>query len=193
MKKLIRRVLCVVVIMCYLHTCSNGMGWGDDVPLLRRSLNSRLLVASCDGDSDGVQVLLEEKADQNSKSCQQYWTALMFASWRGYAKVIQALLEAGADVNARTNANQWTALMIASRFGQIEVVRMLIDAGADMTLKDVNGDTAADLAQLHGYDEVAQLLKDILETKNALPTITSAEWIDCSFDVLCDYVMPFVD
>jgi hypothetical protein len=168
-------------------------GWGDAIPLLRRSLNSRLLVASCDGDGDGVQGLLEEKADQNSKSRLHDWTALMFASWHGYAEVIRKLLEAGADVNARTHANAWTALMIASRFGQVDVVRMLIDAGADMTLEDSNGNTAADLAQQYGCDEIAQLFKNILETKDALPTITSAEWLNCPFDVLCVYVMPFVD
>jgi ankyrin repeat protein len=40
----------------------------------------------------------------------------------------------------------------------LEVVRALLQAHADPQLKDLDGDTARDLAERNGHEEIARLL-----------------------------------
>jgi hypothetical protein len=59
---------------------------------------------------------------------------------------VKLLLEAGARVNAVDN-NKCTALHMAAKRGYIGSVKLLLDHGADPSLKNVYGETAANIAQ----------------------------------------------
>ena len=52
----------------------------------------------------------------------------------------------------------WTAIMHAARNGHVSCVRTLLNAGADANLKNNDGKTALELAQMHKHDEVAKAL-----------------------------------
>lgn len=64
----------------------------------------------------------------------------------------------GVDMNYR-NIEGVTALMVASQHGLEDMVRILIEAGADLTLQDVGGQTAYDMAAKAGHVAVADLLR----------------------------------
>ena len=82
-----------------------------------------LIIASTNGHTKIVAMLLEKGADVNAKN-NGGWTALHLASQDGYKKIVEMLLEKGADVNAKTN-NGWTALKLASQEGHTAIVEML--------------------------------------------------------------------
>ena len=54
----------------------------------------------------------------------------------------------------------WTPLMEAAIQGQAGAVSWLLDQGADPSLKDNDGNTAADLAKSQGHDAVVRLLSE---------------------------------
>ena len=59
---------------------------------------------------------------------------------------VKLLVEAGARVNA-VDGNKCTALHMAAMRGYIESVKLLLDHGADPALKNVYGETPANMAQ----------------------------------------------
>ena len=72
---------------------------------------------------------------------------------------MKVLLQAGATVDA-VNNDKHTALHFAAYMGKIQVVEELLNAGADKALKNINGDTALDLAQNKGHPAIVKLLRD---------------------------------
>lgn len=86
-------------------------------------------------------------ADLNARD-QYGQTPLMYAASEGdSADVLDALLKAGADVNAQTDAG-WTALMYAVRDAEdLALPLHLLNAAGDPTLRNSDGQSAADLAR----------------------------------------------
>jgi ankyrin repeat protein len=85
-------------------------------------------------------------------------TALQEAALHGLVDICRLLLSKKADVNA---VNEWkeTALFICGlKSGSVEIAQLLIDHGADLTAKDVDGNTALDMAVKNKNEAVAQLL-----------------------------------
>lgn len=60
------------------------------------------------------------------------------------------LLQAGANVNATDNSGM-TALHYAAWYGNLAAIQFLLDGAADTTLRDKNGQTAADIAAERGF------------------------------------------
>ena len=84
---------------------------------------------------------------------------LINACGNGILKEVQALLESlPTDINWQDD-NRWTPLMWASVNGHLDVVRYLICNGADVNIKNNNGETALDLAEKNGCEEVAEFLR----------------------------------
>lgn len=54
--------------------------------------------------------------------------------------------------------NGETALHYAARHGYVSSIELLLNAGADLSIKNVFGHTAADLAQMQGWNKMEQLL-----------------------------------
>lgn len=76
---------------------------------------------------------------------------------------LQALLADGADADG-LSPQGLTPLMFAAQAGSVEMVKILLAAGADVNAKMVvdgeeTDQTALQLAQNAGFEEVTQLLK----------------------------------
>lgn len=99
------------------------------------------------GDVAELQSLLAAGSDVDARD-QYGQTPLIYAISEGAgADVVGELLAAGAQVNVTTEAG-WTPLMYAARDADsAETVQQLMFAGADPTLRNAEGQTAADLAR----------------------------------------------
>ena len=99
------------------------------------------------GDAAAVREKLVAGANINARD-QYGQTPLMYAaSESNNAEVISALLGSGAELNAQTDTG-WTALMYAARDADnLAVPLYLMNAGADPTLRNSEGQSAADLAR----------------------------------------------
>lgn len=128
----------------------------EEESLRAKARNSKLFVASYDGDVAAVRALLAEGADINFKD-KEGNTALMAASSQGHLPVVQILLAKGADVNAKTNSGD-TALTLASEDGQLKVVQILLSKKVDINAKDIDGVTALMKAAMNGHFLVVQEL-----------------------------------
>ncbi|KAJ5641190.1 hypothetical protein N7490_005190 [Penicillium lividum] len=85
-------------------------------------------------------------------------------------EVLKDLIEKGAPINATMYQNHYsswrlfyfmglgTALHKAAELGKVDVVRYLISKGAESSIKDANGRTAVECAQIRGQSEVIKLL-----------------------------------
>jgi quinoprotein dehydrogenase-associated probable ABC transporter substrate-binding protein len=72
--------------------------------------------------------------------------------------IAKALLARKAKVDAQAK-NGMTALMIAASHNSAPMIGLLMDAGADPTLKNAQGQTAEDVANLNDNQEAAQAIR----------------------------------
>ena len=94
-------------------------------------------------------------------------TALQEAALAGCAEIVQLLLAEGALVNALNKWNESALIVGSLKSGVPEVATLLIDAGADMTLQDVDGLTALDMAIKSENELVAAVIKGRLASAAA--------------------------
>jgi len=73
-------------------------------------------------------------------------------------KIVDLLINAGADVNATDNDGN-TALMLAAKNGNLIVIQILLGNGANTSLKNQNGNTAADFAEEKERHQITSLLR----------------------------------
>jgi len=116
-----------------------------------------LMLASKNGYSEIVRVLIDAKADVNAATSRGN-TALMIASGNGHPEVVKVLISAKADLNAK-DLHDWTALITASYQGQTAVVTELIAAKAKLNEKDDQSKTALRWASGNKHIEIVKLLK----------------------------------
>jgi len=130
---------------------------GTDPNLADEEGRTPLMLAAFDGHTEAVDLLLQFGAKVDTRDVMGR-TALMYAASGPNADTVQSLLAGGASVDLADDAEHWTALMFAAAEGQSTVVRLLLAKGADRTLRDVDGDAAADFALQRGHRELAELL-----------------------------------
>ena len=99
-----------------------------------------LCAASCWGFVGIVHVLLVHGADPNLPE-DDIWTPLRWAAAHGHEDVVRELLAGGADPDLRTPIGD------AARRGSVGVVRALLEYGADPSERDLDGNTALELAE----------------------------------------------
>ena len=139
-----------------------GNGAHSNIPgnFQRTTLHS----AAWYGDFEMVQVLLDYKADVNSRS-DYNWTPLHETS-EGYSDsqyihrlpdVARLLLEHSADVNALDGYNT-TPLHLAAKNGRVGVVRVLLEHGANVGAEDNEGKTPLHTAAEFMAAEVVRVL-----------------------------------
>jgi len=124
------------------------------------------------GDTIPGQNLLAQSARKGSSGRLDMNRRLLDAVLFCNAEKTRALLGKGADPNARAGITNWsgmtnysylagrnfTALMVAADRGCVDVAALLIGKGADVTLKDVNGSDALDIArEMHNQEMVEYL------------------------------------
>ncbi|CAG0889060.1 unnamed protein product [Darwinula stevensoni] len=87
-------------------------------------------------------------------------TALHEAAYNGRDEVIAELLKAGAKINQqKETVNGWAAIHIASIRGHRSTVTLLLERGADINLATFGKQTAIDVAENNGQEEITSLLK----------------------------------
>jgi ankyrin repeat protein len=131
---------------------------GADVSAVGENGRTALMLAAYGGHHKIVELLLDLGADVNQRAPDGF-TALIFAASGPSPATVELLLNHDAEVDVREQGEQFTALMYAASEGEIENVKLLLRYGANPSLKDVDGDTAADFAQHKGHGEIVRLLR----------------------------------
>lgn len=121
-----------------------------NVNLANKSGENALMMAAFDGDLPTVKMLvLEKKASVNKRG----WAPIHYAATNGHLQIVQFLIAHGAKVNAYS-PSETTPLMMAIGSGNDELIKYLLDNGADLSLRNHEGYTAIDIAQLFGKDDI---------------------------------------
>jgi hypothetical protein len=130
----------------------------EDINVESGTWGAPLHVASRSGNSEVIDLLLQQNADVNVKSTSYYnWTPLHFASTFGHAKLVQLFLDRGADVDAQSSGYN-TSLRFATRDGHLEVARLLLLHGANVHIRGDDGLSPFQMAMMKRRVKIAQLL-----------------------------------
>jgi ankyrin repeat protein len=125
-----------------------------------------LMVASENGNARMVNLLLEKGIDVNVTDHYNN-TALSIAVRNRKHDVVKLLLEKGADINKANNDDD-TPLIHAISFGHVEIVKMLLEHPVIIEPYNDEKYGEIELAEDSGQDEIANLIKKYIETKNQI-------------------------
>ena len=128
---------------------------GVDVDHPNLSGETVLMMASLYGMLPEVKVLVDKRGAEINKSG---WTPLHYACTEGHLAVADYLLSKGAKVDALSESDT-TPLMMAVRSGNIQLVRLLLDRGADLQIRNHQGFSAIDVAELFNQEEISKGLR----------------------------------
>ncbi len=121
-----------------------------DVNLPNKSGETPLMMASIEGDLPLVETLaLKHQADINKTG----WTPLHYACTTGRLSVAQFLVANGANVNALSPSDT-TPLMMAVNSGNEQLIKFLLDNGADLRMRNHEGYSAIDVADLFSKTDI---------------------------------------
>ncbi len=126
----------------------NRIGWEG---------RTALMLATSDGNSEIVSLLINKGADLNQLNNIFGWTALIKAASDGNSEIITLLVDSGADLNQPSKWDR-TALMEAAKAGHLEIVKLLINMGTDLNQKTKDGWTLLMSAADGGNSEIFNLL-----------------------------------
>ncbi|GFO30223.1 ankyrin-1 [Plakobranchus ocellatus] len=114
--------------------------WGCEINALGGpSANSPLHMAAMAGHMDICQILIEARANVNSRN-EREDTPLIVASAGGHLDVVNLLVKNHASINRRGYLES-SALHVATELGHIDVCSYLISAGASLEDEDTYGNT----------------------------------------------------
>lgn len=114
-----------------------------------------LMFAALYGQMPEVKILVDQKQVPVNRSG---WTPLHYACTNGHLEIAQFLLDKGAVVDA-PSPNETTPIMMAIRAGNIQLVRLLLDRGADIRIRNQQGYSAIDVAELFNQEEIQKGLR----------------------------------
>ena len=122
-----------------------------------------LCAASHRGHTEIVKILLEKGAEPNALDHGwEHGSALYCASGRGYDAIVRLLLDAGAVVGLEEHAGYFSALHAAASVGNTSIVAMLISSGMDVNLSAGKPwdpqNTALSVASGQGHEKVVEAL-----------------------------------
>jgi ankyrin repeat protein len=117
-----------------------------------------LTAAILTGNSATALYLVSSGADTQQVAALGYTPALA-AAQEGDLAVMEALAEAGADLEAAGGPKADTPVAVAAARGHAAVVRFLVEQGVDLNFSNEDGDTALDLAEAGGYEDIARILR----------------------------------
>lgn len=123
----------------------------DSIPLIDANVTTgqgytALHIAAMRGYEEICEVLLDygERVNVNSKT-EKLHTALHFACSLGCKRIVQALIRAGAHIDVvDIEGNSPLHLTVAGK--HVDVLRWLLGRAPDLSIKNLEGQTAADLA-----------------------------------------------
>ena len=126
-----------------------------DVDLSNKNGETPLMMASIDGNLPLVKTLvISHKAQLDHIS----WTPLHYACAKGHLDVAQFLIANGASVDSMSLGNT-TPLMMAVQSGNELLVKLLLDKGADLQLRNAQGLTAIDIADIYDKPWISEGLR----------------------------------
>ena len=121
-----------------------------NVNLANKSGENALMMAAFDGQLALVKTLvLEKKAAINKPG----WAPIHYAVTNGHLEITQFLMANGAQVNA-LSPSETTPLMMSIGSGNEQLIKYLLDNGADLRMRNHEGYTAIDVAQLFGKHDI---------------------------------------
>lgn len=82
---------------------------------------------------------------------------------KGEFDTVKKMIEYGESVNKSSNGK--TPLMYAARYNRADIAELLIANGANLEIKDNNGNTAIDYAEMSKAKEVKKIIKNALKKK----------------------------
>lgn len=121
-----------------------------NVNLSNKNGENPLMMAAFDGDLATVKLLVVNKKAAVNKPG---WAPIHYAATNGHLQIVQFLMANGAMVNA-LSPSETTPLMMAIGSGNEELIKYLLDNGADLSMRNHEGYTAIDVAQLFGKDDI---------------------------------------
>lgn len=141
-----------------------------------------LALALAEQKFEAAKALMDGGADPSVASGEQELTPLMIvAAQTGPAEgsiflpgstrptdIAKALVESGADIDAQAK-NGMTALMIAAANNSAPMIGLLMAAGADPTVKNAQGQTAEDVANLNDNQEASQAIRVLSLSRATTP------------------------
>ena len=126
-----------------------------DVDLSNKYGETPLMMASIEGDLPVVKTLvLQNKARLDHIG----WTPLHYACAKGNLDVAKFLVANGAVVDSNA-LNGTTPLMMAVQSGNEDLIRFLLENGADIRLRNTQGFSAIDIADIYDKPWIADGLK----------------------------------
>jgi uncharacterized protein len=114
-----------------------------------------LMFAALYGQLAEVKILVDQKQVPVNRPG---WSPLHYACTNGHYDIALFLLDKGAVVDA-LSPNETTPLMMAIRAGNIQLARLLLDRGADIRLRNQQGYSAIDAAELFNQEEIQKGLR----------------------------------
>jgi len=121
-----------------------------NVNLTNKSGENALMLAAFDGELALVKnLVLEKKAAVNKPG----WAPIHYAATNGHLDITKFLVANGAQVNS-LSPSETTPLMMSIGSGNDQLIKYLLDNGADLRLRNHEGYTAIDVAQLFGKDDI---------------------------------------
>ena len=126
-----------------------------DVDLSNKYGETPLMMAAIEGDLPVVKTLiLQNKARIDHIG----WTPLHYACAKGNLDVAKFLVANGAVVDSNA-LNGTTPLMMAVQSGNENLIRFLLENGADIRLRNTQGFSAIDIAEIYDKPWIADGLK----------------------------------
>jgi ankyrin repeat protein len=121
-----------------------------DVNLSNKSGENPLMMASIEGELPLVELLVLKKKAQVNKTG---WAPLHYACTTGKLSVAEFLVANGAKVNALSPSDT-TPLMMAVNSGNEMLIKFLLDNGADLRMRNHEGYSAIDVADLFSKTDI---------------------------------------
>lgn len=120
---------------------------------------SPLCVASRNGNTNIVKLLIHEAGADVNQKCSNGITALYTAAFFGHNGIVQIIINTGTIHNIdATNDVGCTALHASAQCGCIDIAKILIDHGADINIRTSAGASPLLLAAQNGYEDIVSLL-----------------------------------
>ena len=118
-----------------------------------------LMWAAVHGRVDHIQQLLSGGADDTLTNNAGYTALIEAIENRRNLEVIQALLRPQSINTVMTDGSGWTALMWAAHMGNHELTELILQIpGVDTQLRNDEGQSASDIAQNRGHNDIADLI-----------------------------------
>jgi len=144
-----------------VETIKSLIAQGGDINVKNAHGQSPLHLAVKQGNSDVVQVLLENGAEVDAIETDSGCTSLHYAASLGHADLCESLVRYGANPDAQT-ARLETPLHLAVSRGHPEVVALLLKYHAKLDIRDKNGMTPLQQAETFKKREIVLLIKQHL-------------------------------